>query len=511
MADIEKEPQDPHFASPTLNGATTSERSGTPPRANGASSPHADGVHRHPTFPSLAVAIGENEPGLQRFLRRFKGEGRKVPTWSQSVKAFVNSSVLNVLIIFLPISWVAHYLKWTEGLTFSLCMLAIVSLESMTDYVAENLALYLGKSLGDLTVISLDNLVEATLAIILLKRCDLRLMQSTVIGVILLHLLLVPGVSFISGGRDILHQHLDPHTTELNKSLLTLGVLTLVVPAAFFAGIRNNVASSGSSEIVQNLAASVSVPSPISDETRGELLKLSRGLAVILLIGYIGSRIYLHNPPGQGNALSVPAGAPTALKEKEAELEEEQPQMNQWSCFVAFAITIPLLAITAEWLVDSLEKVRETSGIKEEWFGLILLPLVSFGGEALVTILYWTRKSLFANSAARLPEELADGRTIDLSIQFSMFWAPLLVLIAWWTNKPLFMLFDFFEVAVAIGACFLVNSVTDDAKTNWAEGLILLSFYMMIATSAWFYDGQQDVATMLACESVAAALSGGAA
>jgi Ca2+:H+ antiporter len=105
------------------------------------------------------------------------------------------------------------------------------------------------------------------------------------------------------------------------------------------------------------------------------------------------------------------------------------------------------------------------------------------------------------------PSDLASGRTIDLSIQFTMFWMPLLVLAAWWADRPLFLLFgerecvirlndngliqntcafdlaDFFEVAVVIGACFLVNSVTDDAKTNWAEGLVLLSFYFMVVGS----------------------------
>lgn len=29
----------------------------------------------------------------------------------------------------------------------------------------------------------------------------------------------------------------------------------------------------------------------------------------------------------------------------------------------------------------------------------------------------------------------------------------------------------------------MVNSVTDDAKTNWAEGLVLLSFYIMIVST----------------------------
>lgn len=118
--------------------------------------------------------------------------------------------------------------------------------------------------------------------------------------------------------------------------------------------------------------------------------------------------------------------------------------MNQWTCLLFFAITIPLLAVTAEWLVDSLERVRETSGIKEEWFGLILLPIVSFSGEASVTLLYYGKKLLFMDPAP--PNELANGRTIDLSIQFTMFWMPLLVLIAWWTNKPLFLLFGGFRI-----------------------------------------------------------------
>ena len=42
---------------------------------------------------------------------------------------------------------------------------------------------------------------------------------------------------------------------------------------------------------------------------------------------------------------------------------------------------------------------------------------------------------------------------------------------------------DLFEVVLLVGACFLVNYVTADAKTNWAEGWILVSFYIMIVSS----------------------------
>jgi Ca2+:H+ antiporter len=98
------------------------------------------------------------------------------------------------------------------------------------------------------------------------------------------------------------------------------------------------------------------------------------------------------------------------------------------------------------------------------------------------------------------PDELAQGRSIDLSIQFLLFWLPLLVLLAWIAKKPLTLLFgmchlclmtlleltravDVFEVASAIGACLLVNYATQDGKTNWVEGIILIVFYVMIVST----------------------------
>lgn len=51
----------------------------------------------------------------------------------------------------------------------------------------------------------------------------LKILQSTIIGVIVLHLLLIPGTAFLVGGSGIWEQHLHPHLAQLNSSLLTLG------------------------------------------------------------------------------------------------------------------------------------------------------------------------------------------------------------------------------------------------------------------------------------------------
>ncbi|KAI0337882.1 hypothetical protein BDW22DRAFT_1363665 [Trametopsis cervina] len=444
----------------------------------------------------------------QVFWDRLRGEGRHVPGWMESVQNIVLSSWLNVLFLLIPFAWAAHFMnvngRWPHELTFTLCFIAIIPLEKMFDWGGEQMALYLGKDLGDLLIITLNNAVEAALAISLLQKCELRLLQATIIGVVILHLLLIPGTAFLAGGARIWEQNLHPHHTQLNHSLLAIGVLTILLPTALFASLDR-----GAQSIAPNGVAQYS-GSLLTDHTRQEILRMSRGLAVVLLVVYVLSRVFLHNPPGEGNALRVAPNAPLEVKQAEHELQEIEPETNPWACMILLLVTVAIMSATAEFLVVSIENVRESGNIQEEWFGLILLPVVSFAADGVVAIVYFSRSLLdhIIGTKTMVPSSLAKGRAIDLSIQFTLFWMPFLVLLGWWIDKPMHLLFDYFELAIVLGSCFLVNYVTADSKTNWVEGLILVSFYVMIAICAWFYIGQPELEVMLNCPgSVIAALS----
>ncbi|KAH9053054.1 hypothetical protein EDB87DRAFT_310351 [Lactarius vividus] len=440
-----------------------------------------------------------NTPPLtskDRFWQRFSGRTRlRRVGWWESAKAIFFVSWINSWLIFIPLAWASHFNEWGHGTTFALCFLAIVPLEKLFDWGGEQMAMYLGKDLGDLVVVTLNNAVEATLAIILLFRCELKLLQSTIAGVVLLHLLLIPGVAFFTGGARVWEQQLHPHRSQLNHTLLTVGVLALTIPAAFFAATDTN--NNNGSETA----------TAITDKIRDDFLRISRGFAVILLVIYIGSRFYLHDPPGANNAFTPHPDIPEEVLRREKELEEAEPEVNPWACLILLAVTVALMGVTAEFLVDSIEFVREQDNIEEEWFGIILLPIVSFSADATVAITFFIRQSLKAFlDKPQPPESLAQARAIDMSIQFLLFWMPFVTLLGWWTNKPMSMLFDLFEVTLLVGACFLVNYVTADAKTNWAEGTILVAFYTMIGLSAWYYTGQNEVRIMNSCTSVALAL-----
>ncbi|KIP03693.1 hypothetical protein PHLGIDRAFT_228386 [Phlebiopsis gigantea 11061_1 CR5-6] len=416
-------------------------------------------------------------------------------------RSYSSLSGINVMLIFIPIAWVCHFENasghWSHDLTFAFCFVAIIPLEKLFDWGGEQMALYLGKDLGDLVIVTLNNAVEAALAIALLRKCELRLLQATIIGVVILHLLLIPGTAFLAGGAQIWEQNLHPHPTQLNHSLLAVGVLTILLPTAFFASLDRGAQSIASNGVAQYSG------SLLTDSTRDQILRMSRGLAVVLLVVYIGSRIFLHNPPGEGNAASVAPNAPIEHKKEEYHLQITKPEINPWACLILLTITIALMAVTAEFLVESIEFVRESGRIQEEWFGLILLPIVSFSADGVVAIVYFIRSIVnhVLGKETLVPSQLAKGRAIDLSIQFTLFWMPFLVLLGWWINKPMHLLFgmfhqrlgynhanhliDYYELAVVLGSCFLVNYVTADSKTNWVEGLIMVSFYLMIVSDLY--------------------------
>ncbi|KAG8826355.1 hypothetical protein FRC19_009138 [Serendipita sp. 401] len=330
------------------------------------------------------------------------------------------------------------------------------------------------------------NAVEAILAILLLVRgCELKLLQATITGVIILHLLLAPGVAFAAGGAHLTSQRLHESTTQMNQTMMTMGVMCLVLPAAFFAGVKH--------------VGAQSVGDIITPYNRDIILQISRGMSIIMLFAYIASRIYALNPPGDEikGDVYVATGGDEAFEHEAERIKKEIPKISPGFCLLLLFIVVGCVAVTAEGLVHSIDFVKENSIIQEEWFGLVLIPLVSFSGDGLVSFTSLFRRAIFREPKAL--HKLADAQPIDLSIQFTLFWTPVLVLISWGIGKPLPLLFDLFEVAILVAACFIVNYITADGKTNWAEGITMICLYAIIALVAWYYPGQEYMEFFYPC------------
>lgn len=72
----------------------------------------------------------QNESLARRFAAIVKAEGE--PSWGASYKSFIFGTYLNVLLIFIPLSFLSHHLHWDAALRFTFSFIAIIPLAKVS-------------------------------------------------------------------------------------------------------------------------------------------------------------------------------------------------------------------------------------------------------------------------------------------------------------------------------------------------------------------------------------------
>jgi len=184
------------------------------------------------------------------------------------------------------------------------------------------------------------------------------------------------------------------------------------------------------------------------------------------------------NPLGQ-ETTSGPTGV------KEADL----PQLSWFMTVFIIVVVSVLVAVTADELVVTANEITVSRYISKEWTALILLPTVRAIADCVTAVNVSVKDQLTLSSAV----------AIGSTIQLSLFVIPLMVIVAWVAGYPLGLLFDPFESVALYLAIHTMNYVVADGRSNWMEGFILISFYLIIATSFWFYPGTSLASGMDTC------------
>ncbi|KIM68423.1 hypothetical protein SCLCIDRAFT_13687 [Scleroderma citrinum Foug A] len=437
------------------------------------------------------------------------------PSVWQSLRSILLSSWLNVLLVFIPISWALHFAvpdKYT--LIFIFSFLAIIPLAKLLAFATDELSLRVGQTLA--------GLLNATLIIALLK-CELSIVQSSLVGSILSNLLLVLGMCFFAGGLRFSEQGFGSAAAQLNSSLLSISVIAVLLPGAFHMALQQGQDEASLDQ---------------------EILKTSHGVAIILLFIYCSYLLFQlfshknlysddafteskryagHNPfkferlrrrrqttqshPSLTGREMVNSPVPDSADHVRSEefhstshpdsevgriqIEDgkaEQPQMSvPVSVCLLVAVTV-LVAITAEFLVDSIDGMTSGGGITKEFVGVILLPIVGNAAEHVTAVTVSVKDKL----------TLSIGVAVGSSIQIALFVIPFIVTLAWILGKPLSLLFDPLESVVLFLSVLTVNYVIQDGRSNWLEGMILMCLYLILGVTFWFYPGMSS--TYLAVE-----------
>ncbi|KAF2272438.1 uncharacterized protein EI97DRAFT_453033 [Westerdykella ornata] len=172
-------------------------------------------------------------------------------------------SWVNILLVFVPIGIASKPAHLSPEIIFSMNAIAIIPLAGLLAHATEAVAARLGDTLGALLNVSFGNAVELILFIILLAGNQIRVVQAALLGSILANLLLILGMAFVAGGLRYQEQIYNSSVTQMSACMLSLAVMSLLLPTAFHAAFLSY------------------------SKADQQTLYVSRGTSVVLLIVYV--------------------------------------------------------------------------------------------------------------------------------------------------------------------------------------------------------------------------------
>jgi Ca2+:H+ antiporter len=191
--------------------------------------------------------------------------------------------------------------------------------------------------------------------------------------------------------------------------------------------------------------------------------------------------------------------ASTAIAEQKPPKSEDEENISRTTAVFLLLISTGLVAVCAEFMVDSINAVVSgNSGLSETFIGLIILPVVGNAAEHVTAVTVASKNKM----------DLAIGVAVGSSIQIgtcsrsthlqrllmypALFVTPFIVLLGWCMSKDMSLYFTLFETVTLFVSAFIVNFLVLDGRSNYLEGSLLCAAYVIIAVAAFFYPQVSD-------------------
>ena len=131
-----------------------------------------------------------------------------------------------------------------------------------------------------------------------------------------------------------------------------------------------------------------------------------------------------------------------------------------------------MIAIESELLVGSIEPMTEAAGISKMFIGIILIPIVGNAAEHTTAIIMAMKNKM----------DIAIEIAVGSSLQIALFVIPISVLISLVVSpSPMSIVFKPIELFLFACSVLIANQVVKAGRTNWMEGLKLMSVYLIAA------------------------------
>ena len=177
----------------------------------------------------------------------------------------------------------------------------------------------------------------------------------------------------------------------------------------------------------------------------------------------------------------VPAQVPEDAKNDKL----ESNHLSRTSAILLLLVSTGLVAVCADFLVDSIDYLVDHTGVSQAFIGLIVLPIVGNAAEHVTAVTVASKNKM----------DLAIGVALGSSIQIALFVTPVIVLLGWCINVDMSLYFSLFETVSLFVSAFIVNYLMIDGRSNYLEGALLIAAYVIIAVLAFFYPACENAST----------------
>lgn len=169
-----------------------------------------------------------------------------------------------------------------------------------------------------------------------------------------------------------------------------------------------------------------------------------------------------------------------------ANINKLEKHMSRTTAILLLFISTGLVAVCAEFLVDSINYLVDNTSLSEAFVGLIILPIVGNAAEHVTAVTVASKNKM----------DLAIGVAVGSSIQIALFVTPVIVLLGWILAKDMSLYFSLFETVSLFVSAFIVNFLVLDGRSNYLEGALLIAAYVIIALAAFFYPDSSQQSTI---------------
>ncbi|MCU0532728.1 MAG: calcium/proton exchanger [Hydrococcus sp. Prado102] len=350
-----------------------------------------------------------------------------------------------VLLIFIPISFIAKWYDWGELAVFISSAIAIIPLSLWLSTATEKVAIVTGPSLGGLVNAVFGNATVLIITLVALREGLVDIVKASITGSILSDLLLFLGAGMLSGGIRYKELEFQPMLARVNGTSMMLAACAIALPTMVI--YTSNVVDALAITNLSIIVASV--------------LTMVYGLTLLFSLK---THSYLYD---------------VGIADEDNELFDSKE--SKWSYLklwlpVLLVSTIAV-AFESELFVDVVDVSTKGLGLTPLFTGVILLPLIS-DIPGMVTVIRLALKNKM---------DLTVSVAMGDSLLISLFVAPCLVLVGQLMGQNMDLNFNPFEVIALAIAVTVSNLISFSGRSNWLDGILLLSTYIILGVAFYYH------------------------